>query len=528
MPDLLDSVNVLVELILNRMMHSKTQTSNRETLSALQHRVVQLESEASNGNDPGTGSPGSNINSIGREMDRDSLRANCIMTAEKFIDVANSTSPSETVCAPIIDIWGCADSEPEFEDLEDLSGDSADEETHGDVDDNNNGPLGTSFMINGIEPGCNDSTPCELLHDVIRLYQAELLARLDSASLPTQPTRPNVRRTTARDINQRSEFNGSTYLIRAVKERDEIEAEELILKGADVNYTDEESRTPLLHAVMEGDGSMVHLLARYGAKLDGTHNGRTILQEAIERGSASIVLQIRKLGAKLDEPTMDGVAPLVYIIQRNPGVSTEVLKAFCCRGEDDAALPQPEMNGVDEEGLTAVHHAVLCDNEDAIEILLSNGADPNIGCKEGETPLHSAVIRRKEIALKKLLQHCNDANESFRVNVNAEDKHQRTPLVFAVRDKGGYEFAKLLLEAGADVDKCIPKIHDPNSLSPPMKALLKRYKKNLISPSRSNIDSASITSSASSIFTRTSTSSTAATVNTSRFSVLRLRRRDTR
>ena len=703
-PDLLDSVNVLIEPTLNSMMHSKTQTMNRETLNALHHLTVQLESGPVKDNDPGAGGR-SNINGIGREMDRDSLRADCIMTTKKLLEVANATGSPETVR----NIWGRTDSESELEDLDDPSGDSADEEIHEDVDDNNSGPLGTSFTINGLEPGFNDTTPCELLHDVIKLYQADLLARpdtalerkeyflrrlikhaeewnqnyspqhdlqpmtrqlvnimldqgksaeadsittgkspsiappvlptghalqnsqdprtrieesewyylwtqyqfeaydlarnqdflddaeklakrcfniryelrhhygtntkfresqkllveilsrqqhspeakvyrdlcqepstvpldssqfhlpprsarssLSNASLPTQPARPIRWCSFPRDINQRSESDGSTYLIRAVKRGHEVEVEELIRReGADVNHTDKEGKTPLLHAVIEGDGGMVDVLTNCGAKLDATHNSRTIMQEAIERDSASIVLQLRKLGAKLDEPTMNGMRPLLYIIQGNPRVSTKVLKAFCCRGEDDAALPQPEMDGIDEMGLTAVHYAVRRDNEEVIEILLSNGADPNIGCKVGKTPLHFAVTERKEIALKKLLQHCNDGNKGSCVDVNAEDKLHRTPLVFSVRDKGGNKFARLLLEAGADVHKCMPLIHDWNSLSPPMMKILKQYQRN-------PTDSASIISSTASISTTNSRPSIAATIKTSSYlRRLSLKRRDT-
>jgi ankyrin repeat protein len=293
------------------------------------------------------------------------------LTVEKPLEVVDANGPPEAVRAPTMDILGRTGSDSEFEDLDDPSGDSSDEETHEDVDDNG-GPPGTGFTIGGLEPGSND-------------------------------------------------------------------------------------------------------------------NGRTVLRKAIERDSASMILQLRKLGAKLDEPTLNGMRPLLYIIQRNPRVSTDVLKAFCCRGEDDAALPQPEMNVVDEKGLTAVHHAVLCDNEEAIEILLSNGANPNIGCKEGKTPLHYAIAGRKEIALKKLLQHCNDVSEGFRVNVDAEDNDHRTPLVVSVRE-GGYKFAELLLEAGADIKKCIPLIPDLNGLSPPMTKIIKRYQTAL--PSPSNTDSA--------------------------------------
>ena len=36
---------------------------------------------------------------------------------------------------------------------------------------------------------------------------------------------------------------------------------------------------------------------------------------------------------------------------------------------------------------TALHRAVLCDNEEILRLLLSRGAEPNIGDKEGLTPL---------------------------------------------------------------------------------------------------------------------------------------------
>jgi hypothetical protein len=91
-------------------MHSKIQISNREIQDALHHIAVQPESGPAIDNDPGTGG-GSRINSIGREIDRDSLRADRIMTVEESRDVADATGPPETVRAPIMDIGGRADSE---------------------------------------------------------------------------------------------------------------------------------------------------------------------------------------------------------------------------------------------------------------------------------------------------------------------------------------------------------------------------------------------------------------------------------
>jgi hypothetical protein len=65
----------------------------------------------------------------------------------------------------------------------------------------------------------------------------------------------------------------------------------------------------------------------------------------------------------------------------------------------------------------------------------------------------------------------SNANESSCVIVDAEDKFHRNPLVVSVWERG-YTFAKLLLEAGADIKKCIPIIHDLNALSHPVTNLL--------------------------------------------------------
>jgi len=44
---------------------------------------------------------------------------------------------------------------------------------------------------------------------------------------------------------------------------------------------------------------------------------------------------------------------------------------------------------------TALHRAVLCDNEEILRLLLSRGAEPNIGDKEGQTPLALAKSTNK-------------------------------------------------------------------------------------------------------------------------------------
>ena len=53
-------------------------------------------------------------------------------------------------------------------------------------------------------------------------------------------------------------------------------------------------------------------------------------------------------------------------------------------------------NWKDKDGLTALHYAVLIENEEIIELLLEHNADVNAQDNEGETPLSSISKHLRE------------------------------------------------------------------------------------------------------------------------------------
>ena len=115
-------------------------------------------------------------------------------------------------------------------------------------------------------------------------------------------------------------------------------------------------------------------------------------------------------------------------------VRADILKLFLDKDDIDV-----DVNQKSKTGWTAIKLAARRSLEKCVEVLLSNGADPDIPDNEKFTPLHNAITSMD--VLKLLLTKCS--------NVNAQNNKGETPLYIAV-DKNSYECAMSLLEHNAD------------------------------------------------------------------------------
>ncbi|CAB0028380.1 unnamed protein product [Trichogramma brassicae] len=110
-------------------------------------------------------------------------------------------------------------------------------------------------------------------------------------------------------------------------------------------------------------------------------------------------------------------------------------------GAENENLPAVRVDGLDGSGSAALHLSV--GRRGLVELLLRNGADPNVADADGFTTLHRIYELDPNFA-ERFFQICDDIGREVRVD--ARDKLGRTALHMA-RDK---TVAELLLRRGAD------------------------------------------------------------------------------
>lgn len=142
-----------------------------------------------------------------------------------------------------------------------------------------------------------------------------------------------------------------------------------------------EQATQKLQALINGDDKNITLkniqpLIDLGADKEIKNaQGKTILVRAIEAGSLPVV------GFLLENGANPKAGPLVALaVSRS---EFDILKKLIGAGAD--------VNSKDENGFTALYHAAIDAKPEVIELLLSFGANPNIGNKIGNTPLHAIL-----------------------------------------------------------------------------------------------------------------------------------------
>lgn len=103
-----------------------------------------------------------------------------------------------------------------------------------------------------------------------------------------------------------------------------------------------------------------------------------------------------------------------------------------------------DIDTVDQDGLTALHKAIIGKKEAVISHLLRKGADPHVKDRDGATPLHYAVQVGAIQTVKLLIK--------YKVDVNVADNEGWTPLHVAIQSRNRF-IAKVLLVNGADKNR---------------------------------------------------------------------------
>ncbi|KNA19178.1 hypothetical protein SOVF_063940 [Spinacia oleracea] len=100
-----------------------------------------------------------------------------------------------------------------------------------------------------------------------------------------------------------------------------------------------------------------------------------------------------------------------------------------------------DINAADQDGLTALHKAIICKKQAIINFLLRESVDPVVRDKDGATLMHYAVRAASSQTIKTLLLH--------NIDINLQDNDGWTPLHLAVQARRT-DVVRLLLMKGAD------------------------------------------------------------------------------
>ena len=182
-------------------------------------------------------------------------------------------------------------------------------------------------------------------------------------------------------------------LSQALKNKNSAGIRQLIIDGADVNYSDQQGRTPLKEAIKNKDTELLNFL--------------------------------------LSRPDINTEDAFVYAAECNNIQAARLLKKR-----------KGNVNKKDAHGFTALHRAVINNNSQMLEILLqSPDLDINITNDAGETPLYYAAKFGKSSIVFRLLVTPG-------IDINRKANNNQTPLDIARKQKNT-ECVKHLLRFGA-------------------------------------------------------------------------------
>ncbi|CBJ31127.1 similar to ankyrin 2,3/unc44 [Ectocarpus siliculosus] len=218
------------------------------------------------------------------------------------------------------------------------------------------------------------------------------------------------------DVNDRDPAEGCYPLHAAVRRGCDRVVADLLAAGAAPNNTDGEGISPLFLACHQGDESSVKNLLAAGAEFtfESCAGYVVIASEVFPNAEINVATQLGHVG---------------------------VIKAFLEHGVDASSQACPA------SGWTALHQAALDNQAEAVEVLLEAGADADVESLPGspcyDTPLLAAAESMSNEALRVLLRNGADPNKP--------DDNGSMPLHLAAHEQtpGVMEVVDLLLRWGA-------------------------------------------------------------------------------
>lgn len=173
--------------------------------------------------------------------------------------------------------------------------------------------------------------------------------------------------------------------IMAAEDGDTTVVRLFVEAGMDIESTDEEQQSALVHAAYEGQAATVALLIALGASPNTTDRfGATPLMYAASEGHPLVVEHLIEAGAELDR--MDeayGMTALMYAAYEG---HADIVQTLVSHG----AKPNVQSPA---DGFTALMHGAFQNYSDVVDALLAGGCDADLKDQLGRTASELAKLR---------------------------------------------------------------------------------------------------------------------------------------
>lgn len=219
-----------------------------------------------------------------------------------------------------------------------------------------------------------------------------------------------------------------------------VPAIELLLHhGVDINVPQAACNSPLSLAAIHGHIPAVRALLHHGADVNTIRRGTTPLVKVIQAN------QLEATRVLITEGNAD-----LTITSHHPQLFTPVFWAVSQNNPAIISLllnhAPAEIERRDSIGRTPLALAVWEERIEAIECLLSHGADINAANRVGQTPLWWAVLSDSIPATKTLLTHGADTGALAPL----DDESEVMPVLLAAMKRFHYGLVEVLLEHGVN------------------------------------------------------------------------------